>query len=435
MKPDKLDIKIQDAAAQNEPAYNEQAWSSMEKLLDKEMPQKKKEKRRILWIFLLLFIVAGSLLLLNPSGKRITEKVILAKTNSTSKTTNTLDSTSVGASNTTIKEANQDTIQPLQPSVPGIINQQSFSEESIQNSKTRTIKNDKTTGENVVAIYNQNNSTENKTVIDNQIINQDKNGKTKQPDNTQNATETIKKDSVEGNKNESVDENKKSDSLIKENDKGTSHKKNVTLENRNKFMNSFAINFSAGPDVSAVNIDDIGKINPVFGAGMSYNISKRWTLRTGFYVEKKVYDTKAANYHPPSGFWNNYPDLNYIDANCKVYEVPLIINYNFSQASSHFWFVSAGISSYFMKKEKYYYTPKDPSIQYPYDSYTVNNKNQHYFSSARLSGGYERKFSNTISIIAEPYINLPLAGVGFGKVKLYSAGILFTLGIKPFAKK
>ena len=46
MKPDKLDIKIQDAAAQNEPAYNEQAWSSMEKLLDKEMPQKKKEKRK-----------------------------------------------------------------------------------------------------------------------------------------------------------------------------------------------------------------------------------------------------------------------------------------------------------------------------------------------------------------------------------------------------
>jgi len=435
MKPDKLDIKIQEAAAQNEPAYNERAWSDMEKLLDKEMPQKKKEKRRILWIFLLLFIVASSLLLLNPSGKNTIEKVISVKTNSASETTNTHDSTSMGASNTTIKDANQDTIQPSQPSIPEIINQQSFSEKSIQNSKTRTIKNDKTTGENVVAIYSQNNSTENKTGIDNQILNPDNIGKIEKPDIQQSPAKTIKKDSVEVNKNESIDENKKSDSLIKENDKGTSHKKNATPVNRNKFINSFAINFSAGPDVSAVNIDDIGKINPVFGAGISYSIGKRWNLRTGFYVERKVYDTKAANYHPPAGFWNYYPDLNYINANCKVYEVPLIINYNFSQKSTHFWFVSAGISSYFMKKEKYYYTPKNPSIQYPYDSYTVNNKNRNYFSSARLTGGYERKFSKTISVIAEPYINLPLAGVGYGKVKLYSTGILFTLSIKPFAKK
>src|SRR5665213_3661377 len=122
MKPDKLDIKIQEAAAQNEPAYNERAWSDMEKLLDKEMPQKKKEKRRILWIFLLLFIVASSLLLLNPSGKNTIEKVISVKTNSASETTNTHDSTSMGASNTTIKDANQDTIQPSQPSIPEIIN-------------------------------------------------------------------------------------------------------------------------------------------------------------------------------------------------------------------------------------------------------------------------------------------------------------------------
>src|SRR5665213_2817698 len=185
MKPDKLDIKIQEAAAQNEPAYNEQAWSSMEKLLDKEMPQKKKEKRRILWLFLLLFIVAGSLLLLNPSGKRITEKVILAKTNSTSKTTNTLDSTSVGASNTTIKDANQNTIQLSQSPIYEITEQQSFSKEPIQNSKTRIIKNDKTNGNNKETVYRQNSTVENKTGIDNQIINPDKVGEKDQSGNSQ----------------------------------------------------------------------------------------------------------------------------------------------------------------------------------------------------------------------------------------------------------
>ncbi len=434
MKPDKLDIKIQEAAAQNEPIYNERAWNAMEKLLDKEMPQKKKEKRRIFWIFLLLFVVTGSLLLLNPSKKNNPEKGLSAKTNFASETTNIHDSISGGVANTTIKDANQNTIQQSQPPVPEIINKQSFSEKSIQNSKLQTIKNDITTSENDGSIYIQNNSTENKTRIDNKILKPDKNGKTEQQNISQSAAETVKKD-TQSDKNESIIKSDKSNSLKKENDKDTSPKKAFNSKSSNKFINSFAINFSAGPDVSAVNIDDIGKINPVFGAGISYSIGKRWNLRTGFYVEKKVYDSKAANYHPPAGFWNYYPGLSYIDANCKVFEVPLIINYNFSKKSTHFWFVSAGISSYFMKKENYYYTPKDPSIQYPYDSYTVNNKNRHYFSSARLSGGYERKFSKTISIIAEPYINLPLAGVGYGKVKLYSTGILFTLCVKPFAKK
>ena len=435
MKPDKLDIKIQEAAAQNEPEYNERAWSDMERLLDKEMPQKKKDKKRIFWIFLSLFIVTGSLFLLNPSEKNTGEKIILSEKNSPSKATNNNDSASDAIANTTIKDANHNTIQPSQSSIHEITKQPSFSEKSIQNSETQTIKYDKTDGNNISTIDGQNDTVENKTGIDNQIINPVKNGKTEQTNIPQSAT-LIPKEDVEGmNKNERTYENKKLNSLIIENDKNTSPKKNTSLKNRNKFINSFAINLSAGPDVSAVNIDDIGKINPLFGAGINYCIGKRWNVRTGFYVEKKVYDTKATNYHPPAGFWNYYPDLSYIDANCKVYEVPLIINYNFAQTSTHFWFVSAGISSYFMKKEKYYYTPKDPSIQYPYDSYTVNNKNKHYFSSARLSAGYERKLNNTISVIAEPYLNLPLAGVGYGKVKLYSTGILFTLSIKPFAKK
>src|SRR6185437_4122101 len=374
-------------------------------------------------------------LLLNPSGKNTGEKIISAETNSASASTNTQNSTSGRSANLNIKDTNHNRILPAQPSKHKFVNQQSFSELSIQNSKTQAIKYDKSTANNKETLYHQSNTVENKTGIDNQITNPDNNGITEQTDISQSSTEAIIKDSTEGNRNERADENKETNSLIKENDKNTSHKKNPAPKNRNKFINSFAINFSAGPDVSAVNIDDIGKINPLFGAGISYSIGKRWNLRTGFYVEKKVYDTKADNYHPPAGFWNNYPDLNYIDANCKVYEVPLIINYNFSQASTHFWFASAGISSYFMKKEKYYYTPKDPSIQYPYDSYIVNNKNKHYFSSARLSAGYERKFSKTISVIAEPYLNLPLAGVGYGKVNLYSTGILFTLSIKPFAKK
>jgi hypothetical protein len=53
----------------------------------------------------------------------------------------------------------------------------------------------------------------------------------------------------------------------------------------------------------------------------------------------------------------------------------------------------------------------------------------------KLSAGYEKKLSSKIFLTAEPYLNLPLTGIGYGKVKLYSAGILFSLNVKPFSKK
>jgi len=37
--------------------------------------------------------------------------------------------------------------------------------------------------------------------------------------------------------------------------------------------------------------------------------------------------------------------------------------------------------------------------------------------------------------MAETYLKVALGGVGVGKIKLNSAGVLFTITVKPFAKK
>jgi hypothetical protein len=49
-----------------------------------------------------------------------------------------------------------------------------------------------------------------------------------------------------------------------------------------------------------------------------------------------------------------------------------------------------------------------------------------------VSGGYERHISKAMTIAVEPYLKLPLTGVGYGKVMLKSSGVLFTVGVKPF---
>ena len=197
-------------------------------------------------------------------------------------------------------------------------------------------------------------------------------------------------------------------------------------------MQNFGINLSAGPDISAVRLSNTGKITLTYGAGLSYSFNKRFTLRAGFYVAEKIYSVDEAEYYvPPGSTWNNY--LQSIDANCKVYEIPLTLSYIFDKNKNHNWFVSAGLSSYLMKRESYVYYYKNSSGTTWDRPWTVTNKNKNYFSVLDISGGYEYSFNKHVSVMAEPYVKMPLSGIGLGKIKLNSAGILFTVAVKPFS--
>jgi hypothetical protein len=88
-----------------------------------------------------------------------------------------------------------------------------------------------------------------------------------------------------------------------------------------------------------------------------------------------------------------------------------------------------------MKNERYDYNYKTPAgYTYKY-SKEASNENKHYFSVLTLSGGYQYMFNKRVSLQAEPYVKLPLIGIGLGKIDLNSAGILFSLTVKPFAKR
>jgi hypothetical protein len=89
-----------------------------------------------------------------------------------------------------------------------------------------------------------------------------------------------------------------------------------------------------------------------------------------------------------------------------------------------------------MKRETYdYYYKWNASGPIVHRERTIRNANQHYFSVATVSAGYQRALGKKISLIAEPYLKMPLTGIGFGKVKLNSAGVLISVAFKPFVPK
>jgi hypothetical protein len=79
-----------------------------------------------------------------------------------------------------------------------------------------------------------------------------------------------------------------------------------------------------------------------------------------------------------------------------------------------------------MLSEKYNYS-YDSYAPYLKPSWSGRSTGEHYFSVANLSAGYERNMGRSLSLQVEPFLKLPLGGVGFGKVKLISSGVFLSV--------
>jgi len=443
MQFEEFDKKVREAADHHHPSYDEGAWAGMEKMLDKHLPQKKDNRRRFI-LFLLLFLLAGggaAFLFFNRLQQHrpsiINEQGQLEKNSSTDKTV-TIISDKIKKDNTSLESENRSGILPNQKE----LTQTPYKIVLVSPDKYayRNIFTNKTNVENKINSISKNNRTDDfeHSIPDKNIAERNVEKRTESiiPDVSNNSP--VQRNNTSEKVVDTMDTHTEGAIQYKQEDNADKEKSAIikqVVQNKkgnNKKNSFFFASLSAAPDVSAAGSDKAGKLKLSIGAGLGYTFHDKLTIRTGFYSSRKIYSASPGEYHPPASFWNYYPDLENVDADCKVYEIPLLLGYNFGNSSKQNWFGTAGLSSYLMKRETYNYTYKDFSGQYRNTSRTIYDKNKHYFSVLTLSAGYQRKISNTFFFTAEPYVKIPLTGVGYGKVKLNSAGVLFSLGIKPF---
>ena len=71
MLSEDFDKKIKEAADHHHPPYKEEGWKNMNRLLDKHLPQKEKERRRFILFFLVFIaLLAGSVAILVPKARQ-----------------------------------------------------------------------------------------------------------------------------------------------------------------------------------------------------------------------------------------------------------------------------------------------------------------------------------------------------------------------------
>jgi hypothetical protein len=426
---EEFDKKIKEAADNHHPAYDENAWDKMEGLLNKHMPEKKERRRGAVWLLLLLITAGGAGYFLIT--KTNTHNPGPAVNNVSSKNTATETINQESPVNTKTPRNEENGIKN-----PDINSLSSSSKQKDQHQPSAVImtgNSDKK--KNLVQKADQLNKPAPTSTADQTLAISPNPSINTSNDKISVAPPPVSKDESESKPAEK--EKQAKDLATKKDSKPLEQQPENTPAGKAKTKkgNGLFISLSAGPDVGAVELNSVGRLKLAAGVGIGYKISDRVSVQTGFYVSRKIYTAKAYDYHAPSWWSSYYPTLESVDADCKVYEIPLLVNYNFTKNKKSNWFGTLGLSSYLMKKEEYDYNYKTSTGQPASRSWAYNNENKHYFSVLTLAGGYERNLSNQLSLSFSPYVKVPLKGIGFGKVKLNSAGVMVSANFKPFAKK
>lgn len=182
----------------------------------------------------------------------------------------------------------------------------------------------------------------------------------------------------------------------------------------------FAISILAASDANAVNSFNRSQAGTNYGMQFSVRLTKKLFISTGASYAIKPYSTNYDSYNSAS--YNPSVIPTKIQANCKVLDVPLNISYQLYSRGSNAIALGTGLSSYFMLKENYRFDYSAESGWKPYNL-EIKNQNTHLFSVLNINANYQRKINSKFSAVIQPYMKLPLTGIGNGRVDLKSTGI------------
>lgn len=186
---------------------------------------------------------------------------------------------------------------------------------------------------------------------------------------------------------------------------------------------------SIAPDFSTVAFDYYTDPGRSIGLTLHYHVKRSWSFSTGAVLSRKKYVGDGEDYKPPGGYWKNntngiIPET--IDGACNVLEIPLMVQYAILNKGKNRVLVGAGASSYIMLDESYKY-----NFEYPNPGakrgWSTQNESALFFNVINVTAGFEHRISPGFMIGIEPYLKIPLEGIGWSDMKLYSAGASVTV--------
>lgn len=180
----------------------------------------------------------------------------------------------------------------------------------------------------------------------------------------------------------------------------------------------------AAPDLNTSGSLTGGQLGANIGVQMGLQLTSHISVTTGVTYAAKPYQANGFNYtntfRPPV-------TPTRVAANCKVLDIPVNINYRVYSKGGNSLLLGTGLSSYLMLRERYRFDYDNNPAMSPF-RLDIANQNQHWFGVLNLNATYQRRINNKLSLVAQPYLKLPLTGIGNGQVNLRSSGVALGIG-------
>ncbi len=195
----------------------------------------------------------------------------------------------------------------------------------------------------------------------------------------------------------------------------------------------FALGLVASPDFSTVgSLSNFSDMGYKMGVAVEYRLTDNLSVFGGVIQSDVRYTAQKGEYNLNQGYggYGNsgiLPDETF--ARCLILDIPINLKYNFLNFEHSRLYASTGIASYIMLNEEYNFKYDQNGEGLP-QSWNERTGTGHLMSNVGFSIGFEYDIHPRWSLRAEPYVRLPLKGVGEGNVKLYSVGSFVSLNFQ-----
>ena len=195
-------------------------------------------------------------------------------------------------------------------------------------------------------------------------------------------------------------------------------------KNRNNKEHGMYVGMLAGMQLSQVEGQGFRKPGPSIGIITGYRFNNKVSVESGLFYSNKYYYSDGKYFEPaktgtvmPAGM-----KVVSLEGKSSVLEIPLKIKYDFFKNKQSGWFVTGGFSSTVLLNENNKYaalvfgTPQNMNATY--------QQNRSYFISAvNFSIGHELKAFKKSNFRIEPYIQIPVKGIGVGSMPVFTTGV------------
>jgi len=185
---------------------------------------------------------------------------------------------------------------------------------------------------------------------------------------------------------------------------------------------SFYVGILGSPDLSTIKWQSVKNVGTRYGVLLGYSFNGRWSIETGAYYSKKKYFTDGEYFDKTNAYILKYVDQLKVSGVCNMWEFPVNVRYNLSTGKNTKWFATAGASAYYMSREKYDCSGYLNGAAW-WQEWDKKPSHNSWSTNLNLSVGYEQQLGRIGNLRLEPYVRVPMSGIGTGKLSIMSAGL------------